>query len=49
MGCAEKNGQYTLSSNAFTLNYSRVFQDKIKFYILRQNLHHACFNDFSNV
>ena len=27
----------------------RVFHDKIKFYILRQNLHQTCFNDFSNV
>ena len=28
---------------------SRVFHDKIKFYIFRQNLHQTCFNDFSNV
>ena len=28
---------------------NRVFHDKIKFYILRQNLHQTCFNDFSNV
>ena len=27
----------------------RGFHDKIKFYILRQNLHQTCFNDFSNV
>ena len=27
----------------------RVFHDKIKFYILGQNLHQTCFNDFSNV
>ena len=27
----------------------RVFQDKIKFYILRQNLHQPRFNDFSNM
>ena len=27
----------------------RVFHDKIKFYILRQNLHQTCLNDFSNV
>ena len=27
----------------------RVVHDKIKFYILRQNLHQTCFNDFSNV
>ena len=25
------------------------FHDKIKFYILRQNLHQTCFTDFSNV
>ena len=25
----------------------RVFHDNIKFYILRQNLHQTCFNDFS--
>ena len=29
--------------------YIQVFHDKIKFYILRQNLHQTCFNDFSNV
>ena len=27
----------------------RVFHDKIKSYILRQNLHQTCSNDFSNV
>ena len=27
----------------------RIFHDKIKFYILRQNLHQTYFNDFSNV
>ena len=31
------------------MNTNRVFHDKIKFYILRQNLHQTCFNDFSNV
>ena len=30
-------------------NLKRVFHDKIKFNILRQNLHQTCFNDFSNV
>ena len=27
-------------------NHNQVFHDKIKFYILRQNLHETCFNDF---
>ena len=27
----------------------RVFQDKMKFYIFRHNLHQTCSNDFSNV
>ena len=27
----------------------RVFHDEIKFYILRQNLHHTCFDEFQNV
>ena len=32
-----------------TFNAIEFFHDKIKFDILRQNLHQACFNDFSNV
>ena len=40
--------------NKFTVIFAnkvrdRVFRDKIKFYILRQNLHQTCFDDFSNV
>ena len=29
--------------------FIRVFHNKIKLYILRQNLRQTCFNDFSNV
>ena len=41
---ADRKTRFNIGASA-----NRVFHDKIKFYILRQNLHQTCFNDFSNV
>ena len=45
--CQDNKSFIPFEYNPF--EYNRVFHDKIKFYILRQNLHQTYFNDFSNV
>ena len=43
------DGKYNIKRLKAVVFLNRGFHDKIKFYILRQNLHQTWFNDFSNV